>query len=229
MTPTVRVFGSEEAAQAVADRLAEGNFGQQRALLAGDLEGREEAAVRSAAADGLVPNGHISTCIGHLKEGRSLVAARIYFGRGHQALLLMESGGAIDSDSLPPLSNRDPSPFSHLIGMPTLTAYVPMGSLVSSNSSFSWLFGLGMLSNKAAPLSSLFGMRTLSRPKHAWTSSFAMPLLSNKAAPLSSLFAMKTLSTAKRGRTRSFGLPMLSRNPAPLSSLFGFQVLSKDK
>ncbi len=109
-----------------------------------------------------------------------------------------------------PLRNQ-PAPLSATLGLPALSrgrSFLSriVGELASSNFA---LFGRDPLSRNAAPLSSLFGLKTLSgKTGPSWTSSFGLPLLS-------------------RPRPQSLGLPLLSRNPAPLSSLFGLRVLSR--
>ena len=106
----------------------------------------------------------------------------------------------------------EPAPFSAHLGLPTLTRRQksPMpGRLLSSRFA---LFGHGPLIRNAAPLSSLFGLSTLSgKGGPSWTASFGMPLLAQGGKPISS----------------KLRLPTLSRNPAPLSSLFGLPVLSR--
>ncbi|WP_162906507.1 hypothetical protein [Algihabitans albus] len=153
------------------------------------------------------------------------MAVATNFGFAQQAIEIMENCGAVDSDSLPAYYPRNPSPFSDLLGLPTLSRAAPVSELKSASWFFSSLFGFGLLSRKAAPLSSLFGMKVLSDSKREWRSSFGLPLLSNNPAPLSSSVGMRTLSARKRSWTRSFGFPMLTRNPAPFSSLLGIGTL----
>ena len=235
MTPTVRIFESEAAARDAAAKLSEAGFGKHRVLSGEPGVAAEtgmaspppdpEAMVRAAIADGLLAGRHISVCVRNLQRGRSLVAVATNFGFAGQAIAIMESCGAVDSASLPAYYPRDPSPFSDLLGIPTLSRAAPVSELKSASWFFSSLFGLGLLSRKAAPFSSLFGMKLLSEQKRDWRSSFGLPLLSDNPAPLSSAIGMRTLSTGKGQKTRSFGLPLLSRNPAPLSSFLGLGTL----
>jgi hypothetical protein len=70
------------------------------------------------------------------------------------------------------------------------------------------LFGRNPLIDSAAPLSSLFGLKTLSgKSGPAWRSSFGIPMLAR--------------------RPYSLGSPSLLRNPAPLSSVLGLRVLGR--
>lgn len=224
--------GAQVGAQITDDAqaTAEGQVGDGAAPAVD--EGAGEAAllatIQSATEAGHLPGGYKNFCIQNLGMGRSIVAVRVHFGRGQEAIEIMESCGAIDSGHLPQPISRDPSPFSDFLGIPTLSKSEPMTLLTDSDWTLSWMFNLKLLSKKPAPLSSMFGMRLLSSSKQSWKSSFGMPLLSDKAAPLSSMFGLKTLTTEKRSWTRSFGMPLLSKNPAPLSTLLGMPTLTKD-
>lgn len=230
MAVTVRIYASEEAAHEASARLADAGLGDAALFLPSQLAGREEMAVRAAVREGLLPEGQTQVCIRSLAEGRSLVSVSPIYGRGMEAIEIMErSGGSVDSALLRRYSSGSPAPFSDAIGMPVLTKFVPITGLISSYWRFSSLFGLGLLSRSAAPLSSIFGLPVLSSPKGKWTSSFGLPLLSRSPAPLSSMFGLGTISSPRRPWRYSFGLPLLSRNPAPLSSMFGIPTLSDDR
>ncbi len=116
--------------------------------------------------------------------------------------LLVSTGG--------PLRGH-PAPLSTILGLPALSHGRSVlsrlfGELASAHFA---LFGRSALSSRAAPLSSLVGLKTLSgRSGPSWSRSFGLPILTS-------------------GSPSSFGLPLLSRNPAPLSSLFGLRVLSR--
>jgi hypothetical protein len=103
------------------------------------------------------------------------------------------------------------APLSAVLGIPALSPGRTFlsrlfGELASPHFA---LFGRSRLSGNPAPLSSLFGLKTLSgKSGPEWTSSLGLPLLA-RSAPT------------------SLGLPLLSRNPAPLSWLFGLPVLSR--
>jgi hypothetical protein len=107
--------------------------------------------------------------------------------------------------------HSEPAPFSASIGMPPLShgrTFLSrwFGELGSPHFA---LFGRNPLIDKAAPLSSMFGLKILSaKARASWRSSFGLPLLTRGQGPV--------LGT----------IPMLSRNPTPLSSLFGMRVLS---
>ena len=228
MLPYVRVYASEDAAKEIAARLAQAGLDNQRTYLAGSLKGQEDSALRAAAEEGFLPGSHIAICTGILKQGRSLVSVKAPFGQGELAIEIMQGDGDTLGEALPEPVVRNPSPLSDALGLPVLSDPTSMTELKESSWSLSGLLGLGLLGGGAAPLSSLFGMKTLTAQKRPWTSSFGMSLLSRNPAPLSSMLGMKTLTAQKRPWNTSWGFRMLSRNPTPLSSMFGMRVLSKD-
>jgi hypothetical protein len=105
---------------------------------------------------------------------------------------------------------NEPAPFSASIGMPPLThghSFLSrlFGQLASPDFA---LFGRNPLIGSATPLSSMFGLKTVSgKSGPSWTSSFGLPMLTGGQGPV-------------------LGSPRLSRNPAPFSSLLGLRVLS---
>ncbi|MEM7746680.1 MAG: hypothetical protein AAGB04_05460 [Pseudomonadota bacterium] len=228
MTPNVRFYSSENGAREVYALLEEEGFNVRSILLPSETEGREEEAVKDAIREGTLPERQIMICTRSLKEGRSLVGVRAPFGRGVDALELMETKDCVESDLLKRYRFNDPAPLSAMMGLPVLSKFVSSSGLVSSNWSFSAGFGLPLLSKNPAPFSSMFGMGTLSSTKKNWRTSFGFPLLSKSASPLSSMFMMPVLSRSKGPWKSSFGFPLLTRNPAPFSSLFGMTPLIND-
>lgn len=225
MIPIVRIYPSEQQAREAAENLEEVGFTDVVLLEAAPVASQAAAAVRDAVAEERIPGSHLRICTKSLEQGRSIVAVRAPFGRGELASQILASAGPVDVDLLPPYQPRNPAPFSDLFGIPVLAKFTPMTDL----SIITYSFGEPSLSGrKAAPLSSLLGLRTLTTPKRPWKSSLGLPLLSRDPAPLSSLLRWKPLSGYRR-KDSSFGLPLLSRNPTPLSSLFGMRVLSRKK
>ncbi len=231
MIPMVRIYDSEERAQEAAGALVGRGFDERAVVVLTPSPGQDAARVRAAVERELLPGSQARFCAQCLQRGRSVVAVRVPFGRGQVALGVLESFGPVDTDQLPAYEVRNPAPLSDLLGIPTLTEDQGtfFGALVRSSWTFSSLFGLGLLSRKAAPLSSLLGMKTLTRSKKDWTTSFGLPLLSRAATPLSSLIGMRTLTKPRKNWERSFGLPLLSKEAAPLSDYLGISVLSKKK
>lgn len=230
MTPNVRIYASEDGANKADALLAENGFRQRTLLLPSRLSGQEEEAVNAAILDGTLPDRYRQLCIRSLKAGRSLLSARAMFGQGADLVELMETADCVDTDVLQSYRLVEPAPLSVALGIPTVVGFVSSTGLVNSKWTFSSMFGFGLLSRSAAPLSSMFGLGTISAAKRNWTSSFGFSLLSRNPAPLSSMLGMPAVSTGpKKGWRTSFGFPLLSRNPAPLSSLFGITTVVRDR
>ncbi len=165
--------------------------------------------------------------------------------------------------------SRNPAPLSSMLGMSTKSGKSgetwtrSMGfRMLSDNAApVSGFLGIPLLkgqndsqsyaprrhrrefSNRAAPLSGLFGLKPLSSGRHTIMARMFPPLtrpdftllgqpsLSRNPAPLSSLVGMKVLSARTDDEwTSSMGLPLLSRNnPSPLSDLLGWSVLARGR
>jgi hypothetical protein len=228
MTTYVRIYSTEESANAAVARLARTGFRDSRIFLPSLAAGKEDETVRSAVEAGTLPEAQSRICVQSLKEGHSVVATDAPFGRGKAALAAMESADTVNSDKLSRYTSDDPAPFSQLLGIPTLSDVEPSTELLSSNWSLSSAFGLPLLSKSPAPFRSLLGLPVLSKPKRNWNRSFGLPLLSQKAAPFSSLFGIPTLTKTDKDWRTSFGVPLLMNDPAPLSNLFGTKTIIKD-
>lgn len=229
MTAYLRIFASEDGARRADAALAADGYPDRVLLLPSTTHGQERSAVDSAIRAGNLPERCVLLCVRSLKEGRSIVGVEAPWGSGVDAIDIMEREDTVYTDVIKGYISSDPSPLSDMLKISTLASFVPSAGLLDSNWSFSSKFGMGLLSQKAAPLSSMFGMATLTKPKRNWTSSFGIPMLSNNAAPLSSMFGMATLTKPKKEWKSSFGFPLLSDNPAPLSTLLGLSVLTKDR
>lgn len=230
MNPTVRIFKSEKDARDAAAKLAEAGYGEPAVLVADQLKGKEAAAVKSAVEEGMLPGGYTAVCTRSLQQGRSLVGVRAPFGQAQRANNIMADAGAVETDQLKPIVRSNPAPFSDVLSIPTLSQFVSSTELPRSDWSVSAGFGLPLLSRRAAPFSSMFGMKLLTSEKTGRKTGYGMPLLSRNPAPMSSLlFGLKTVISPKKSWNWSFGLPLLSRNPAPFSSLFGVPLLTRDR
>lgn len=227
MPAMVRAFSTEEAAREAARKLEEAGYGIQTVLTPSGVAGREEEAVSQAAKDGLLP--FVTTCVFQLKRGRSLVGLNVSYGKGVRAERILDGSGAVDSHMMNSYSTNDPAPLSDMSGLPLLSAYSSSTQLANSSYSFSSMFGMGLLSKKAAPFSSMLNWRTLSKQKPGpWRTSFGLPMISSNPAPLSSMIMLKPLTSPKKGPWEwSLGYPLLSNNPSPLSSMLGIPTLLK--
>ncbi|MFK8052814.1 MAG: hypothetical protein AB8F65_07545 [Woeseiaceae bacterium] len=229
MLSVVRMYPSEDQARTAIRMLEEEELTGHNLHLFSPAPGSEAQIIEKAIAHEQLPSSHIHACTRALQKGQYILTVVPPFIRGREAEIIMDSCGPVDTDALPEYYPSNGTPLSDLLGIPTLASYkhtFNMKQLTKSSWSFSSKFGLGMLSSKSTPLSSMFGMKTLTQSKSK-TSSFGMSLLSKKATPLSSMFGMKTLSKPKSKRS-SFGLPLISHNPAPLSNLFNLRLLSKE-
>lgn len=225
----VRIYDTEEAATETAAELVEAGIDICTVFRAGEAVGKAAETVHSAIEAGTLSPRQEHICTRNLVEGRSLVSANPIFGRGADALEIMEKRASAHNEKLRRYRHSESAPLSDALGIPTLSKFESATELVNSRWALSGNFGIPLLSKSAAPLSSLFRIKVLTRAKRDWRSSFGLPLLSNKAAPLSSLFGMKTIITPRKDWKLSFGFPLLSKNPAPLSRLLGLRTLSKDK
>ncbi len=229
MTTYVRIYASEGGANAAVARLARAGFRKSNIFLPSLAAGKEIDTVHAAVEDGTLPEAQSKICIRSLKEGHSLVSVEAPFGRGKAALATMESADTVYSDKLSRYTaDDDPAPFSELLGLPVLSNVESSTQLLNSDWSLSSVFGIRLLSKNSTPLSSFFGLPVLSKPKRNWNRSFGLPLLSKNATPLSSLFGIPTLIKPEKDWRTSFGIPLLMNNPAPLSNLFGWKTIIKD-
>ena len=220
MTPNVRFYSSEHGAREVDAMLEEAGFSVRSLLLPSELAGHEEEAVNYAIQMGTLPERQIKICTRSLQEGRSLVAVRAPFGRGVDALEIMETHDCVDSDLLRRYRFNDPAPLSAIMGLPVLSKYVPSSGLVSSN--WSLTSGFGLLIRSPAPLSSTCSAWEHSRrPSRIGLRAIGFPLLSRIAAPLSGMFALPTLFRSKVPWRSSFGFPLISQEPSTTIELAG--------
>lgn len=251
-TPIVRLYETEQKARDAVGKLAEEGFPKETIFLVKPTFERDAGTADDlavAAMAGFVPQDQVAVYAEGLKQGRSVVAIRAPFGQGALATHILDSCGPMETGLelpkgrpiawevgaplssaflLPIILRNKPAPFSGTFGLPMLSSGRTFGSkykeLASSDYAF---FGRSRLSQKAAPLSSLFGLKTLStKARTSRTSSFGLPLLSQNAAPLSSKLGMHLLT----GRlpphepapfSAHLGLPTLSPGRSFLSRIFG--------
>ena len=204
----VRMYETEQQARDVVGKLEEDGFPAETIFLVTSASGDGEAAVgsiKAAMAAGFVLGSDAEVYIQGVERGRSLVLIQAGFGHGQSAVNILDSGGPVETDLLPP---------------PRLS--VDYDEAAPLSSAFQWSV---LKRDEPAPLSAWLGLQPITSSS-LLNRSFGFPLLNNKAAPLSSLFGLKTLSAKTDPGEASFGLPLLLADPAPLSSKFGLPLLT---
>lgn len=119
---------------------------------------------------------------------------------------------------------------SEVLGIPMLSqrCFFTISS-TTGLASFRHVLGFALTSDKAAPLSGAFGLKTVNERKTNWGTSLGLQLRSDNPAPLSSKLGLKTVTERKKEWTTSLGLPLLSKSAAPLSAILGLPVLTEKK
>jgi hypothetical protein len=175
----------------------------------------------SAMRAGQLLGEHADFYAKHLKEGQSLVVVQPPFGGQRLATAILDRHGPLgvvherpkEEEKFVPISKKaaplsawlgwnvlsdKPAPFSEYWGFNTKSSgrsFLSRWFPELSSHDYA-LFGSNNLIRKAAPLSAMFAMPTLSgKSGDSWTTSMGFPILSRGSAPLSD----------------SLGLPLLSR------------------
>lgn len=204
----VRMYNTEQQARAVIGKLEEDGFPAETIFLVTPASGAGKVAVGSisdAIAAGFVLGSDAEVYALGVARGRSLVLIRAGFGHGQSAVNILDSGGPVETDLLPP---------------PRLS--VDYDEAAPLSCAFQWSV---LKQNQPAPFSEWLGLQPIATGS-IFNRSFGFPLLSNIGAPLSSIFGLKTLSATTDPGEASFGLPLLLADPAPLSSKFGLPLLT---
>ncbi len=220
MTDNARIYTSQQDASEAVDRLVSDGFNGNDILLLSPT-GDHEAQVAAAIASEHLPDSYKSSVSRSLAAGHHVVAINAPFGSSMRAGMIMDSCNPIDTDTLPSRPRNNPSPFSDFLGIPTLSHARP-GASLANNWSLSEKLGIPMISHKAMPLSSLFGLKGITASKSK-NSSMGLPLLTRSGKPSLPIGQL----TRSKSKNSSFGLPLLSKNATPLSSMFGMRILSK--
>ena len=205
----VRMYETEQQARDVVRELEEDGFPAETIFLVTSASGAREAAVGSisdAIAAGFVLSSDAEIYAQGVEHGRTLVLIRAGFGHGQSAVNILDGGGPIDTGLLPPprlsVDNDEAAPLSCAFQWSVLkrdepaplSAWLGLQPIISS-SLLNRSFGFSLLNNKAAPLSSLFGLKTLSPTPDLGEASFGLPLLLADPAPLSSKFGLPLLTS----------------------------------
>lgn len=226
-TPIVRLYNDEAKAREAHRLLREERFAQEDITLllpaqaaSADAAGSLESLV-SAILGGGGSRAQAKAYADAVRGGQVLLVVRAPWGMSGDAIRVMDDCGPVADPAprerepyvtwddaaplssalrLPTLWRNRPMPVSNIFGLEDLPKSRPwFGGLVSHRFA---LFGQPRLSRNPAPLSSLFGLPTLTRG--------GKPMFGGLASHDFYLF----------------GKPRLGRNPAPLSSLLGWRTLS---
>jgi hypothetical protein len=229
MIPIVRLYPSEKAAKKVVSLLMKEEIPEGRITTIMPSAPDPAAAAEAAIESGAMRSNFRGVVTRALADGQVVVCVTPPYGQGQAAMNILDAGGAVATETLPADKPRDPTPFSDFLGFPVLTEGRSHLKLASSDFTFSSMFGLGLLSRKATPLSSLFGLGVLQEQKGSLAAGSPVERMSGEPAPLSSKFGMNTL-TSKRGSTAAgSAVERMSGNPAPFSDFLGIRVLSRRK
>ena len=229
MIPIVRLFPTEQAAGDAAAALAKGGFPSRAiTVINPDYQGAT-AAVDAAVHDGALPGAYRKAVANALRDGRSVVCVTPPYAMGQSAIRILKGSGAVDTDSLPDYTSHSPAPLSDFLGLPVLTEGRSSLKLLRSDFTFSSWFGLGLLSRRATPLSSMFGLKVLSSKTGSRAAGSSVQRMSGKAAPLSSMFGLKLLTSKSGSRAAGSAVERMSGNAAPFSGFLGLRVLSRRK
>lgn len=243
--PIVRVYESDHQARDAANKLKEEGFPTDEVFLVTPASGEEAGAptaISGALLAGHALGKHARRYAAYVEEGRSFVAIRPPYGYSQLAINILAGYGPVETEPRPPqrsstawdeaaplssalqlrtIKRNQPAPFSNTLGLSILSsggrsAFSKMfGELTSPDFA---LFGRSHLVHEAAPLSSFFRLKTLTRSEGPWRRSFGLPLLSRNPAPLSSSLGLLT----------STGGP-LREHPTPLSAILGLPTLSRGR
>lgn len=189
----VRMYANEQNARDAAAKLVEAELLDERQIfLFTPGSGGAEEVVEKALQEKTLPGSHARKAVEALGKGQAVLSIVLPL-RGTDALEIMDSCGAVDTGPEPVHYHRDPSPFSDAFGIPVLTKGESRTRLLSGpkdssfgfptlkksgsiDSSFGFptlkksaskdsSFGLPLLSKNGTPLSSMFGLKTLTGRK----------------------------------------------------------------
>jgi hypothetical protein len=241
--PLGRLYESDDQLRAVERALTEEGFPKE-AIFAFAASGREQQSTDDIADEiterfpKWFPPNHAATYAEKIQLGHGLLLLDVPFGRGALVERILSRHASV-AVTLPMAPSRPlgPTPFSDWLGLGTLkhgrTFQAREGSFLcwlygdSSSRNFLIFDWIPTISDKASPLSSLFGLRTLSQNPDAGDKSFGIALKSDSPSPLSSKLGMRVLSSSSDMGSSSFGIPLKSDNATPFSSFLGLPTLTR--
>ncbi|MEL7447580.1 MAG: hypothetical protein AAFN78_00130 [Pseudomonadota bacterium] len=223
MFPITRLYASEDAAHAAIAKVVELEVSPDVVTVVNPNVEDAAAAVDALIDAGKARSGHRYALRKALANGRTIVSVLPEWGMGSAVENTLENNGAVDSDTIRDYNKSSPTPFSDFFGLPVLIKSKSHTELIKFDSDSS--FGLDLISRKATPLSSLFGIKLLSKHKSARGTSIEK--MSSQPAWLSSKIGLKLLSKHKSARGTS--IERLSSRGTLFSGFLGLPVLTKRK
>ncbi len=187
----VRMYATEQNARNAAAKLIEEELvSEERISIFTPGSGGAEEVVQAAVQEKRLPVSHARLAVQALEKGQFVVSIPLPM-EGAWAMEIMDSFGSLDVGPEPVQRRRDPSPFSDIFAIPTLTSGKSTTPLMTKNRViFRNFLGLPLL-KKSVSKESSFGMPLL-RKGHSNTA------LSKNGTPLSSMLGLKTLTGPKR-------------------------------
>ena len=157
---------------------------------------------------------HAEFYVSRVTDGACLVVAAPPFMASARAEQILDDYDPLPDSHLPPPTPYVPiseqaTPFSDMLGWPTLTSGTPFSD------------ALGFSSKQA-------GLSHLSRVFPPLLKDFTAFPMSTKARK-DTIFPMSTRSDRLEGKSRSFGMGFSSKTGTPFSSMFGMPLLTKRK
>lgn len=221
MFPITRLFESEQAAHEAINRLVEGEEPRSRSLVINPLHPDARVQLDAAIDDGAIMPGHRNSLMSALGRNRYIVSSRPFALHTAKFVEMTLEATAVDAGAIVDYVPDNPAPFSEFLGLPVLIESRSNTELFKFDKDSS--FGINLISHKSTPLSSLFGLPLLKRPKSARGTSIQR--MSGTSAWLSSKIGLPLLKQPKSARGSS--VERLSGNAAPFSKFMGLPVLSR--
>lgn len=225
MFPVTRLYDSEAAVRNAIDMLVEAELPRDCVMVISPEDPAAVQAVDHAIEAGRLRSGHRRALKEALGRGRWIVSAMPEVLQSGLAQDTLDEAGPVDSETIPSYPSDNPSPLSDFLGMPVLTSGKSQTELLKFDLDSS--FGFKLLSNKAAPLSSLFGLPLLKTSRGSIARGTSVERMSGTAAPFSSRLGLKLLSSSRGSKARGTAVERLSGKSSLFSNFLGLPTLTK--
>ncbi len=235
MVEIVRLYQNDTDAQKAIDKLkGEGFAANKMTLLTPGQGGAADQRIDAEIQAGRMPAFYRDYAVEGLQQGRCVLVVDAPFGNGQTAEDIMDDAGPVDTERMPEWPVASARTTSAVFGITELSdrKLITMADTTSMQRIkyiFGSFFGMGLTSNKAAPLSDAANIPTVTpRPKE-WTKSLGYDMLMNNPTPLSTAVNYKTVTERPKDWTTSFGMNLLASDRTPLSSFLNMPVLTQEQ